>query len=237
MTLELRQAEYESRGRTRLHATSITITPGSVTAIVGRNGAGKSTLLALMAAELRPTSGDVLVDGDPLASLSARDLAQRRALLSQDQTVAFSFTVRDVVSWGRHCWSGTPQAHQDDQIIDATMRDQGVAHLATRRVTELSGGERQRVQLARVRAQRAPVLLLDEADAALDLEGRHHLAETVRGEASSGTAVVLVSHDVQRMLTAADRLIVVEAGRVVIDSPVASVDTDQLAHALGVSAL
>lgn len=237
MTLELRQAEYALRGRTRLHATSLTISPGSVTAIVGRNGAGKSTLLALMAAELRPTSGEVRLDGELVNALSARELAQRRALLSQDQAVSFAFTVHDVVAWGRHCWSGTQQSDQDEQIIDTTMQEQGVAHLATRVITELSGGERQRVHLARVRVQRSPVLLLDEADAALDLEGRYHLAHTVRSEAMAGTAVVLVSHDVHRMLATADRMIVVADGRVVMDSSVTTVDRTQLAHALGVPEL
>ena len=237
MTLELRQAEYALRGRTRLHATSLTISPGSVTAIVGRNGAGKSTLLALMAAELRPTSGEVRLDGELVNALSARELAQRRALLSQDQAVSFAFTVHDVVAWGRHCWSGTQQSDQDEQIIDTTMQEQGVAHLATRVITELSGGERQRVHLARVRVQRSPVLLLDEADAALDLEGRYHLAHPVRSEARTGTAVVLVSHDVHRMLATADRMIVVADGRVVMDSSVTTVDRTQLAHALGVPEL
>jgi iron complex transport system ATP-binding protein len=237
MTVQLRNALYSSRGITRLHETSLTIAQGSVTAIVGRNGAGKSTLLALMAGELHPTLGTVQLGGDSTDTISARHLAQRRSLLSQDQAVAFSFTVREVVSWGRHCWAGTAQATQDEQIIDATLAEQGVAHLSTRVITELSGGERQRVHLARVRAQRAPVLLLDEADAALDLEGRHHLAHTVRQEAVSGTTVVMVSHDVQRMLSTADRLVVVEGGRVVIDSPVASVDRVHLAHALGVPEL
>jgi iron complex transport system ATP-binding protein len=237
MTLELRQAEYAPRGRTRLHATSLTISPASITAIVGRNGAGKSTLLALMAAEVRPTSGSVFIDGESADSLSAQSLAQRRALLTQDQAVSFSFTVRDVVSWGRHCWAGTSHAQHDDQIIDSTMNDQGVAHLSTRLVTELSGGERQRVHVARVRAQRAPVLLLDEADAALDLEGRHHLVSTVREEALSGTAVVMVSHDVHRMFTCADRMLVVDGGRVVMDSSPASIDRKELARVLGVPEL
>lgn len=237
MTVELRAAGFTTKGRTRLHATSLTVPRGTVTAVVGRNGAGKSTLLALMAAELHATSGEVLLDGEPVRTMSVRHLARRRALLSQDDVVGFSYTVRDVVSWGRHCWSGAPESCDDGDIIDTVIEDQGIGHLASRLVTELSRGERQRVQLARVRVQRAPVLLLDEADAPLDLAGRHHLAETARREATSGTAVVLVSHDVPRMLTTADRLIVVDAGRVVSDSPVSDVLPTDLARVLGVPRL
>ena len=232
MTLTLNAAGYTAHGRTRLHPTSLTIDPSTVTLIVGRNGSGKSTLMSLMAADLQPSSGTVLLAGDDAASLSARELARRRAVLGQEQRIAFGFLVRDVVSWGRYCWSGTPQAREDAGVVEQMLDEQGISHLAERRVTELSGGERQRVHLARVRAQQAPILLLDEADASLDLEGRHHLTLTARAEADRGCAVVLVSHDVQRQLDLADRVIAVESGRVVIDVARDAVNLTDLSAAL-----
>lgn len=232
--ISLQDVSLAARGRVRLHPTTFSIGPGTLTVIVGRNGSGKSTLLSLLAAELRPTTGVVRIDGDAVGTLTARELARRRALLGQDQQVSFPFRVREVVAWGRHCWAGTVQSQDDDTVIDQMLVEQGIADLESRLVNELSGGERQRVHLARVRAQRAPVLLLDEADASLDLEGRHHLAQIARAEAERGTAVVMVSHDVRRHLDGADRVIVIDGGRVALDEPTRAVDPSVVASLLGV---
>jgi iron complex transport system ATP-binding protein len=230
--LTLEDAGYAAQGRTRLHRTSLAVSPSTVTLIVGRNGSGKSTLLSLMSAGIHPTTGVVRLNNDDASLLSKQTLAQRRAVLGQEQRLAFGFRVREVVSWGRFCWRATPQAREDDRVIDQMMDDQGIAHLALRRVTELSGGERQRVHLARVRAQQAPTLLLDEADASLDLEGRHHLSKAVRAEAERGCAVVMVSHDIHRQLEWVDRVIAVADGRIVIDSPRGSLDLSALSDTL-----
>lgn len=206
----------------RLTPTSLDIAPGTVTALIGRNGAGKSTLLQAIAGELRH-AGSVAIAGRDIARIPARELARLRAVLDQDPQVAFGFTVREVVSWGRDCWRGTERVRDDDAVITAMLDEQGIATLAQRRVSTLSGGERQRVHLARVRAQQAPVLLLDEADAELDLEGRYRLDEAMRAEASSGTAVVIVSHDIARIAGIADRIIALDRGAVVADGPAGEV--------------
>ncbi len=135
---------------------------GEVLALVGPNGAGKSTLLAALAADLPAAAGVVRVCGRPAADWPAAELALRRAVLPQSAALSFPFAVEDVVRMGRAPWAGTRLADDDDRIVRESMAATEVADFAVRPFSALSGGERARVALARVLAQRAPLLLLDE---------------------------------------------------------------------------
>lgn len=205
--------------RVRLSNISLHVERGSITAVIGANGSGKSTLLGVLAAEVKPSAGSAFLDGEDVRQLSGVERARRRALLSQDSTVNFGFRVRDVVSWGRTAWRGTAEAAADRVLIDEAMADQGIEHLADRPVAELSGGERKRVHIARVLCQRAPVLLLDEADGDLDLTGRAHLDASMVALAERGTAIVVVSHDIARISHAATRIVALKDGSVAFDGP------------------
>ena len=231
----LEQASVIDGPRTRLAPTSLQIERGTITVLGGRNGAGKSTLLALIAGELAPSSGSVSLLGTDPRRQDASALARCRAVLEQDTPTPVGFPVREVVAWGRRCWRGTDRARQDAAVVSAMLEELGIAALADRPVHALSGGERRRVQLARVRAQEAPVLLLDEADADLDLEGRFHLDEAMRREAARGTAVVIVSHDLRRLARTADRMVLLQAGAIVADGAPAHVASpEQLATLFGI---
>jgi iron complex transport system ATP-binding protein len=211
----------------RLHETTLHIPAGQVTAIFGRNGSGKSTLLGLLAGELTPSTGAASIDGVPIDTLSHRELARRRAILTQETQVSFGFTVRDVVSWGRTPWRGTSDA-DDAAIIDRAIEQQGLADIRDRPVTALSGGERKRVHIARVIAQQSPLLLLDEADADLDLVGRRTLDELVTGHVRSGGTAVVVSHDLTRMAHVCGHVVLMRAGRVHAAGPRADLLTQEL---------
>ena len=190
--------------RGRLEHVSLAVAAGEVHALVGPNGSGKSTLLAVLAGDLAPDAGTVVIDGESWSRMPARAAAQRRALLAQDTPLAFPFTVRDVVGWGRLPWRGTDSAAQDDSVVAEVIAQHDLGALLDRPVTALSGGERARVHLARVLAQRAPVLLLDEADAALDLAGQAHLDAAIRRRREAGDAIVIVGHDLGRLAALAD---------------------------------
>ncbi len=137
------------------------------------------------------------------------------------------FTVRDVVLMGRH-----PHRHAQldpvdhDQIVDAAMEQTDVAHLATRPITSLSTGERQRVGLARVLAQQTPVLLLDEPTSALDIGHQEAVMRLLSRTAASGTAVLAVLHDLNLAAAHADRVVLMEEGRVRSSGPAAAVLVD-----------
>jgi len=219
----------------RLHGVSLTVDAGEVHALVGPNGSGKSTLLSVLAGDLASASGEIVIEGEPLFTKGAREGARMRALLAQETPIAFPFTVREVVSWGRLPWRGTDAAEEDDAVIAEVVQAHDLEPLLERPVTSLSGGERARVHLARVLAQRAPVLLLDEADAALDLAGQAHLDAAVRRRRDAGDAIVIVSHDLGRLAALADTVTLLSHGHVIDQGPAAATLTaPALTRAYGV---
>lgn len=208
-----------------LEEASIQITPGEVHALVGPNGAGKSTLFGVLAGDIAPRQGRVLLDGQMLSSIRPRELARRRAVLLQHNTVFFSFTVRQVVQMARAPWARTPAEADDDAAVAAAMLATEVLHLGGRSVSSLSGGERARVALARVLAQRTDVLLLDEPTAALDLKHHEDVMRIARARARAGATVAIVLHDLNAALAHADRVTLLSRGRVVASGTPADVLT------------
>lgn len=231
-------ARVEARGvsvRDRLVDVSVAVASGEVHALVGPNGSGKSTLLAVLAGDLSPDTGTVLLEGESWSRTSARMAARRRALLAQETPLAFPFTVREVVGWGRLPWRGTEAMSSDDEVIAEVIAQHGLNALVDRPVTSLSGGERARVHLARVLAQRAPVLLLDEADAALDLAGQAHLDAAIRRRRNAGDAIVIVGHDLGRLAALADSATLLSRGRAVGQGPAdTTLTAETLTRAYGV---
>jgi iron complex transport system ATP-binding protein len=201
---------------------------GEVLALVGPNGAGKSTMLAALAADLPAARGELRIAGRPAAELSAPELALRRAVLPQSATLSFPFPVEDVVRMGRAPCAGTVLEEQDDAAVAEAMAATEVAGFAARPFSALSGGERARVALARVLAQRAPLLLLDEPTAALDLRHQELVLRVCRERAAAGDAVVVVLHDLGLAAAYAHRVAVLHAGRIAAEGPPATVLDDEM---------
>ncbi|GHE58565.1 hemin import ATP-binding protein HmuV [Streptomyces longispororuber] len=204
-------------GGAALRGASVAARAGEVLALVGPNGAGKSTLLAALAADLPVASGAVRICGRAAGDWSAADLALRRAVLPQAATLSFPFPVEDVVRMGRAPWAGTRREEDDDAAVRAAMAATETGAFARRPFSALSGGERARVALARVLAQRTPLLLLDEPTAALDLRHQELVLGICRERAAAGVAVVVVLHDLGLAAAYADRAVVLCAGRVAAD--------------------
>ncbi|MGW6983935.1 heme ABC transporter ATP-binding protein [Streptomyces sp. NPDC054932] len=202
-----------------LAGIDLTARAGQVLALVGPNGAGKSTLLGALAADLPAASGQIRIDGRPVADWSAPDLALRRSVLPQSAALSFPFPVEDVVRMGRAPWAGTPLAEADEEAVAIAMAATEVTDFAARPFSALSGGERARVALARVLAQRAPLLLLDEPTAALDLRHQELVLRICRERAAAGDAVVVVLHDLGLAAAYADRAAVLHDGRIAADGP------------------
>ncbi|WP_051832047.1 heme ABC transporter ATP-binding protein [Streptomyces katrae] len=209
--------------RAVLAGIDLTARAGEVLALVGPNGAGKSTLLAALAADLPAAEGLVRIDGRPVDEWAAPDLALRRSVLPQSAEMSFPFPVGDVVRMGRAPWAGTPLADADEEAVAAAMAATEVAGFAARPFSALSGGERARVALARVLAQQAPLLLLDEPTAALDLRHQELVLRICRERAAAGDAVVVVLHDLGLAAAYADRAAVLHEGRIAVDGPPAEV--------------
>ncbi|MGO1769869.1 MAG: heme ABC transporter ATP-binding protein [Microbacterium sp.] len=204
----------EAGGRLLLDGVTFRARAGEVVALVGPNGAGKSTLLRVLAGDIEPDSGEATVGGRRPSRWKARELARKRAVMSQDHAIAFSFTVREVVEMGR-----VPHDRRDDDaaIIERALRDGDVLALQERDATTLSGGELSRTVFGRVLAQETPVVLLDEPTAALDLRHQEQVMRVSRGLADAGCCVVVVLHDLNLAARYADRVAMFGEGALVAD--------------------
>lgn len=192
---------------------SLAVSSGEVVAVVGPNGAGKSTLLKALCGDVTPTRGEVALNGRRLQAWHRRERARAMAVLPQESTLAFPFTVLEVVMMGR-----TPHdadSRRDQDIARAALEAAGLRAFEQRIYPTLSGGERQRVHVARVLAQvweepedGCRYLLLDEPTANLDLAYQHHTLATFRQFAARGAGVLTVLHDLNLAAQFADRIVV-----------------------------
>lgn len=202
-------------GRMRLRDVTCSLEQGLIYAVIGPNGAGKSTLLNVMGATLAPTSGTVTLAGIDTRTQSVKNLAQLRAVLPQSIAVSFGFTVEQVVAWGRTPWRKTPHQREDRSAINTAITTLGLDSLRDRPIHELSGGERKRVHIARILAQHTEIVILDEPDSDLDLGGVAELEKVVRNMQLLGKTIVYTAHDLGRVSTLADSLILVSESTII----------------------
>ncbi|MGI4862897.1 MAG: heme ABC transporter ATP-binding protein [Janthinobacterium lividum] len=220
---------YRAGPKTLLQNISLTAQPGELLVVVGANGAGKSTLLKLLSGDLKPSGGEVKFDGKNLSQWQPAMLARRRAVLTQQHTLALAFQVRELVLLGRYPhFGGQPIAH-DHAVVAAALDLVGLRHLAEREYPTLSGGEQQRAQLARVLAQvweaENGFLLLDEPLTGLDLRHQHQTLAVARQLTRRGFGVVAVLHDLNLAAQYADQVLLLHQGRAVASGIPAEVFT------------
>lgn len=196
----------------RLAAVSLGLQPRRITAICGPNGAGKSTLLEALAGLIGPYSGAVTLGGRNLADLAPRERARGLGYLPQSTEIAWDVPVRSLVELGR-----MPHGDALTGPVDAAIAALDIGHLAHRRAQSLSGGETARVLLARVLAGEPQWILADEPLAALDLAHQLALLRHLRAAADAGAGVVLVLHDLAHAMNHADRVVVLDQGRIAAD--------------------
>lgn len=196
------------------------INAGEFVGIVGPNGSGKSTLLKAMVGQLKPASGTVSLDGRNVATIRGRDLAGMVAVVPQDGTVAFEFTVLEVVLMGRapHLGRFALEKRSDLDFAADALKRTNLLQYADRRIGELSGGERQRSVIARALAQQTGVILLDEPTAHLDLAYQVEILDLLRRENEThGKTVVVVLHDLNLAAEFCGRLLMICGGRIYAD--------------------
>ncbi|MBW4330205.1 ABC transporter ATP-binding protein [Stakelama sp. CBK3Z-3] len=228
----------ELAGRPVVRDVSAAFRPGSFVGILGPNGAGKSTLVRALLG-LVPASGLVRIGEAPLNDLTRRQIARKVAYLPQGQALHWPLSVERLVALGRlpHLTPYSRIGADDREAIARAMALAEVDMLAGRIATELSGGERARVLLARALAVEASALIADEPLASLDPAHQLQGMEILRGQADSGKLVLAVFHDLNLAMRFCDRLLVLDAGRLVADGPPETVLTPQLlADVYGITA-
>ncbi len=216
-TLAIKQLQFSRGSRTVLRGIDLALAAGKITAILGPNGAGKSTLLSCMAGLLTPGQGTIEIDGASLESLPGKERARRIAFLPQTAVVAWPIDVQTLVGLGRIPYAGVTSDAQNREAVQRAMEMTRVSQWADRVVNELSGGERARVLLARVMAGTSRWILADEPFTGLDPAHQLEAAELLRQSANDGGGVVLTVHDLSLAARIADRVVLLNDGRVVAD--------------------
>ena len=199
-----------------IDGVSLEIARGGITSIIGANGAGKSTLLSLMS-RLEPLGGGVItVDGLDVSATPSSVLAQRLAILRQENHVTIRLTVRDLVSFGRFPHSQGRLTAEDEHHVDQAISFLGLGELQDRFVDELSGGQRQRAFVAMVICQDTDYVLLDEPLNNLDMRHSVAMMQHLRRIATElGKTVVIVVHDINFASVYSDSIVGMRDGQVI----------------------
>jgi len=216
----------ELGGTSILDGVTADVEQGRFVGLVGPNGAGKTTLLRVIHGALDPDRGEVRVGGDPVQGLSSKQASRRVAVVPQDTHLSFDFPVEEVVAMGRHPHRSrlSGSGERDRERVAAAMERTEVEGFADRPITAVSGGERQRVLLARALAQDAPILLLDEPTASLDINHQVRTLELVRRLVDDdGKTVVAAIHDLNLAAHYCDDLLLLADGEVRASGDPASV--------------
>lgn len=230
---------YQAGERYLVNSVGFTATQGQVTAIIGANGAGKSTLLKMICGEMKPSAGNILLDGKLICNYTPLEMARKRAILTQQQSVSLPFSVHEVVLMGRYPHFTREPSEKDLAIIDKAMARTGIAELAGRAYHTLSGGEQQRVQLARVISQIMDVdggwLLLDEPTNGLDLLHQQQLMQQARQMADDGFGVICILHDLNLAAAFADKILLLKNGQLLAAGlPKEVMNVDLIYNAFGI---
>ncbi|MCA9862325.1 MAG: ABC transporter ATP-binding protein [Thermomicrobiales bacterium] len=225
--IDAREIRVTLGDRLILDGVGLQTHPNAMIGLIGPNGSGKSTLLRCLYGALQPGGGAVLIDGDPIASLSAREIARRVSVVPQESVSRSGITAYDMVLLGRHAHRGDFHRYTEDDhaLVRDVLERVGAAHLAARRLSELSGGERQRVIIARCLAQRANVLLLDEPTNHLDVRYQHEVLALVK---LLGLATIVVLHDLNLAARYCDQVVLLHDTRIVCAGPMTEVLTPEV---------
>jgi iron complex transport system ATP-binding protein len=221
--LEARNISVRYDEREAVVGVSLRANPGEFISIIGPNGAGKTTLMRALNGAIAPFTGQVLLDEVSLQTYARRAIGRRIAVVAQEAELRFPVTVMEFVVGGRYAWSSTGawgwETARDIEIAKEALRETRLEDYTGRLMNELSGGERQRAVLARALATEATTLLLDEPTANLDLAHQASVLQVVRARCNSGSAAVVVTHDINLAAEFADQILLMKSGRTVAAGP------------------
>ncbi|WP_105384965.1 ABC transporter ATP-binding protein [Neorhizobium alkalisoli] len=236
MTLSASNISWGVGGAPIVDGVSLEVREGEFLGLIGPNGSGKTSLMALLSGIRKPRSGEVILDGVPIGRLGRREVARHLALVEQQAETADRITARQAVELGRTPYLGplSPWSANDDAIVEATLANVDMAHLAGRLWHTLSGGERQRLHIGRALAQQPKILLLDEPTNHLDIGHQIGLLDLVRRQ---GLTVVAALHDLNHAAMFCDRIAVMQGGRLVaVGRPFEVLTAERIRDVFGVEA-
>ena len=215
--LEVDNLEYGYDNSLTLKGISFHVEKGEFLSIIGPNGSGKSTLLKTLNRLYKIKSGTILIESRDINDYKSRDMAKKIALVPQDTSIDYEFSVEDVVMMGRHPYKGRFQKEdqEDLDIIYEAMEMTNTLKLRDRLITEISGGERQRVFIAKALAQKPSIILLDEPTSHLDINHQMDILNLLKTlNEQRGMTIVLVIHDINLAARYSHEIILLNAGKI-----------------------
>jgi iron complex transport system ATP-binding protein len=217
---------------TIIEELSMTVPSGQVTALIGPNGCGKSTLLRGLSRLLTPRKGAVILDGQSIHKIPAKQLAKQLGILPQSPTAPEGLTVYELAAQGRYSHQGWLQqwSVQDEQITREALETTGMLELADRSLDTLSGGQRQRAWIAMTLAQKTDILLLDEPTTFLDMAHQIEVLDLLHDLNQRGNTIVMVLHDLNQACRYADYLVVMKAGKIYAHGDPATIVTEKTVY-------
>jgi iron complex transport system ATP-binding protein len=226
VSLRVDHLSVDIGGRRIVSDVSLAAEDGQFTGLLGPNGSGKSTILKTVYRVHKPAAGRLLLDGSDLLALSAREAARRIAVVAQETTSEFDFSVREMVMIGRTPYKRAfgADTDADHAAVERAIERAGCGHLTSRSFNTLSGGEKQLVLVARALAQGADHLILDEPTNHLDVRHQIEILEVVAG---LGVTVLAALHDLSLAALFCDPVYILAAGEIVLGGPPAAVLTEQ----------
>lgn len=215
--MEIKNVSFSYSEETFIKALSSRIEEGKITTILGPNGSGKSTLLNLLVHQLKPQSGEVLVDGKNINRMTVKEVAKRIAMVHQQNTAPSDLSVERLVYFGRmpHQTIFSKQDEEAEEIVSWALKVTNLEHMAHKCVGQLSGGERQRAWIAMALAQKTELLFLDEPTTYLDIYYQLEILNLVRKlNQNYGMTIIMVLHDINQAMQFSDNLIVMSKGKI-----------------------
>lgn len=197
--IEIKNLAVARGKRTIVNNFSATIAPGSITAITGPNGCGKSTLAQAISGDLKYQSGQIIIGGRELQTITLEEQAGLRSVVEQNRNYWLSFTAREVISMG--------QSEEDLARIDGVMQRLHITEYADQSVTTLSGGQAQRVELARALIRDTPIYIFDEPLSAQDSQSKARIIEEFQALQRAGKTIIVIAHIDRQALTWCDQII------------------------------
>lgn len=216
--LNIKNIEFGYGKKAILKDISFSVEKGEFISIIGPNGSGKSTLLKTLNNIYTPRKGKIYLNDENIQNLKRVEIAKMVSLVPQETYIDYEFTVKDIVSMGRHPYKGRFKKEnlEDKSIIDEALKLTHTEYIKDRLITEISGGERQRVIIAKALAQKSSIILLDEPTSSLDINHQIEILNLLKDlNRDKETTVIAVLHDINLAARYSDRIIFLDHGRVI----------------------
>ena len=218
MSVEVKELNFSYKKSVPvLRDLSFSLPSGKFICLLGPNGVGKSTLFKCMLGLLRGYSGEIRIDGEDIRTLTQKQLARRVAYIPQSTAPVFNYTVSDVVLMGTTSLTSgfSSPGRREAAYVENALETLNIGHLRDRLFMNISGGERQLVLIARALAQQANILFMDEPTKGVDVGAKNEIKELIIEKAEKGTSFVVVSSELEEIMSLCDRIIVIYEGRLV----------------------